>query len=520
MRFRRPTCRLCVLFPAICLLAILGTGAQAQFPNVVTAVGVPGSAAWGAVCGAPANTPAGASQLSTCNPATGNCLLRVTIPTSDFPHAICNDGSPGVFYVRPGTGADADKWVIHTQGGGSCTNYDDCLERWCGQQGALPYNANKMSTDWNDDGVVDLPLYAKVGGMSSYAPTNDFDDWTHVWMYYCSSDSWLGRADDVDYAGATNFSIHQRGHTILSAARRMLRKNNANPAWTTDDGTVVQDIDNATDVVFTGTSAGAKGAIQNVDWFMTPLSAPNKYLVVDANLDMSDDVLLANDIWVDVDGDGIGDSQYYSERITMSLDSWATGWNQAIDAFVDESCRNFYEPLGRLDRCSYFSTLLWLRLGGVPLIETETFVRVDLEDGVISKKWKGTWPTGERLMVGQFGRYTTRDDFTVMMRETLEQLYNDPVSMVTGVFAPRCAQHVGLESSVAYADHNTPDSTPNPWTAVGAALTAHEAIWDWYTNPGAIHRNLDTSDVGDPTLPNDPITDPVTQFSAGTSCPY
>jgi hypothetical protein len=300
----------------------------------------------------------------------------------------------------------------------------------------------------------------------------------------------------------------------------MLRKNNADPAWTTDDGTVVPDLDDATDVVFTGTSAGAKGAIQNVDWFMTPLAAPNKYLVIDANLDMSDDVLLANDVWVDLDGDGIGDTRYYSHRITMSLDSWSTGWDQAVDAFVDESCRSFYEPLGRLDRCSYFSTLLWLRLGGVPLIETETFVRVDLEDGVISKQWTGAWPNGERLMMGQLGRTTTRDDFTVMMRETLEQLYDDPASPVTGVFALRCGMHVGLESDLPYSDHSSPDSAPGPWVAVGAAVTAHEAIWDWYTNPGAIHRSLDTSDVGDPTLPNDPIADPVTQFSAGTGCVY
>ena len=492
--------------------------AQAQ-PNISTVFGPPGTAGWGAMCGAGASVPSGASGLSACNPATSNCLLRVTIPTADFPNAVCNDGTPGVFYIRPGVGADANKWIVHTQGGGRCADNQSCQERWCGQQGALPYQANKMSTDWNADGFIDLPMYANAGGQFSISPNNYFSDWTHVWAYYCSSDSWMGRANNVSYLGANNFSIHQQGHNILEAMRSMLRKTNPNPAWTTDCGTAVADLDTATDVMFTGTSAGAKGALQNVDWFMAPLPAPNKSLVLDANLDMTDLVLWNNDIWIDEDGDSIGDQLYYSKRITMSQDSWSTGWNFDVDAFVDESCRAVYEPMGRLDRCSYFGPLLTLKYGGVPLLETETFIRLDLEDGVVDKKWDGGWPTGEQLMVGQFGRFTTEDDFTVLARESLEQLFTDPTNSVTGVFGPRCGQHVGLEANIPFGLHTTPDTMP-AWVAVSAAQNAHDAIWDWYTNPLGVHRTLDTGDVGDPLLQNHPIFDPVTQFSAGPSCQY
>ena len=87
--------------------------------------------------------------------------------------------------------------------------------------GNLPYQANKMSTDWNDDGVIDLPLNGAAAGMTSDDPANAFREWTHVWMYYCSSDSWLGRGSDVDYAdpaGAGNdFSID---HRATSSCRR------------------------------------------------------------------------------------------------------------------------------------------------------------------------------------------------------------------------------------------------------------------------------------------------------------
>ena len=479
------------------------------------------------MCGAGASVPAGASQIAGCNPATSDCLRRVTVPVADFPNAVCNDGSPGVFYVRPGSGADVTKWIVHVQGGGSCSSHTACLERWCGQQGNLPYQANKMSTDWNADGVIDLPLNGAAAGMTSDDPANAFREWTHVWMYYCSSDSWLGRGSDVDYAdpaGAGNdFSIDHRGHTILSAARRMLRKENANPAWTTDDGTVVPDLDAATDVIFTGTSAGAKGAIQNADWFLGVLAAPTKRLVIDANMDMTDDVLIGNDIWVNTNANGLGDTPYYSHRITMATASWSSGWNAAVDAFVNESCRAVYEPIGRLDRCSYFGTLLTLMYGGVPFIETETFVRVNLEDSVIDDQWIAPWPTGEQLMVGRTGRYTTKDDFTDLMRQSLEQVFDDTGNNVTAVFGPRCRQHVGLESTGVYTSQTTPDSTDDPalgWVSVGAAISLNDAIWDWYSSAGVLYRTLDTGDVGDPTLANHPVTDPVVQFSAGPRCLY
>lgn len=514
---------------ATLILASLTAAAHAA-PNISSAsvADMPGTALWNTTCGTPNAVPAGASQLSVCNPATASCFSRVTLPAGpgqQFPNAMCSDGSPGVFYVRPGVGDDVNKWVIHLQGGGACRDHESCLERWCGQQGALPYTANKMSSDWDGDGVIDLPLNASAAGMAADVAGNDFATWTHVFMYYCSSDSWLGRGTDVDYldpgVGGLDFSIHHRGHTILSVTRRMLRKNGPNPGWLADDQVLVPDLDDATDVVFTGTSAGAKGAVQNVDWFMTPLAAQNKALIIDGNFDMTDDVLINDDIWVDEDGDGAGDNLLYSWRITNSLDSWASGWNAAVDAFVDESCRAHYEPISRLDRCSYFGTLFHLKLGGVPLITTPTFVRLDLEDGVISKAWKAAMPGGERLMVGQFGRETTIDDFTTAMRDSLKQLFLDGTNMLDGVFAPRCAQHVGLESGIFFS-HTTPHTNfaGGSWIAVSAAIDAHTAIWDWYTNPGGFHATADTGDVGDPVLPNHPVSDPVTQFSAGPGCRY
>ena len=43
--------------------------------------------------------------------------------------ARCLDGSPAVYYFRPGTGSGATKWYLHHQGGGWCESWDDCLAR-------------------------------------------------------------------------------------------------------------------------------------------------------------------------------------------------------------------------------------------------------------------------------------------------------------------------------------------------------------------------------------------------------
>ena len=515
--------RISFVIPLLGLALSSSVVAQA---NLATVVGAPGSASWHASCPGSRHVPFGASQIVSCaaNPTTCN-VSRTTIDTSTFPDAVCADGTPGVFYVRPGVGADIHKWVLHVQGGGGCQTYEDCLARWCGAQGNVPYSANKMSSDWNADGTLDLPLQGRASGMTDDNARNAFGTWTHVWFYYCSSDSWMGRASDVAYsdpAGTNDFSLHHRGHTILNAARQMLRKRNAHPLWTADDGTDVPNLDDATDVIVTGTSAGASGAIQNVDWFLRPLSAPNKFFVMDAMLDMTDDVLLSNDVWVDVDGDGVGDALYYSQRITASLDSWSSGWKHAIDAFVDESCRAVYEPLGRLDRCSYNGVILRLQDGGVPFIETPTFIRLDLEDGVVSSRWTDMGPSGERLMIGQFGRPTTRDDFTVLARESLVELHNAVGTPVTGVFGPRCGMHVGLESERPFTAHVTPHTVQlvgGAWVATIAPSSAHDALWAWYATGAPVHY-LDTSDVHDPTVRNHPITDPVTQFSGGPGCVY
>ncbi len=485
------------------------TGSPALAADIGSIIGTPGSLMWAAACpAAPApQTPMGTSQLTQCAGANPACLHRVAIDSVEFPKAVCSDGTPGVFYVRPGTGDDINRWVIHLQGGGGCRDYDDCLARWCGQQGNLPYTANKMSSDWNADGITDLFEHVNGPGMTSISPNNKFSTWTHVWAYYCSSDSWQGRASDVTFSGANSFTLDARGHTILYAMRKMLRKLNANPAWSAAGGFVTPDLDDASEILLTGTSAGAKGAISNADWFLSVFPNTDTSLVVDANLEVSDSVLVGNDIWVDLDNDNTGDNLYYSERIGIFKAEWAVGGHhRRIDAFTDETCRSYYEPINRMDRCSQISTMLRLNIGGSPIIETPTFVRFDLEDSVLRKRYTDH-PNSEGyslLIGGPSGTPTTRDDFAFLSRASLLEIYDDHDS-VSGVIAPRCGDHVGLEDTHTFAAKLTPDFIKRSWgpisgmLAVGSDTTVHDALWDWLNVGGGGRvdiRRFDTDAPG------------------------
>lgn len=434
--------------------------------------------------------PSRPSQVSICSGPDRLCLRRVTVDVTSYPEAVCGDGTPGVFYVRRGTTDPAtgtnneNKWMIHLQGGGRCDDYESCRDRWCGNQGEI-YSANKMSTDWDADGTTDLPPLGSVNGVHVTNLNNPFATWTHVFVYYCSSDSWVGRGDalyDPPLAGLPKFSVQHRGHQVLSAMREMLRRTNPDPTWVPDpdlnDGSAeaaaIPDLDSAEEVWFTGTSAGAKGTVMNADWFLSGLpSGTTRRVVLDANLGPTELAAQQNAINVDLGCDGTPDLSLYDYRLGLEEDKWDMGWNQDVDAFADQSCRNHLEPQGRLAECSDFTPLLsggrTIQIGPpfgfslfLPYVSQPVFLRVDLEDRATRRFYGQILDDGAcfRKGSGASPPRTTQVDFTPVARASMEELYTSN-SPVTGIFGPRCGQHVGLEDNRAYASHTTPDTLFN-----------------------------------------------------------
>lgn len=209
-------------------------------------------------------------------------MTRYTIDTSKFPNAVCNDGTPGVFYYAPATREeDRNKWFIFLQGGGGCNDGQSCAERWCSVN--TNYGMDKMTSS------LTKPMI-RGNGFLDPRPDNRFGSWNRVLIFYCSSDAWSGATSGEHSAssGATTvtFTLQFRGAQIIDAALDTLR--NATPApklravrhSVSEDATVPwPDLDNATHVLFAGSSAGGVGARHNADRVGAKLRATNSKLV-------------------------------------------------------------------------------------------------------------------------------------------------------------------------------------------------------------------------------------------------
>lgn len=453
------------MFSTLCKALIILTGfsipISAWAGDIYTTIGKPGTVNWAINC--PSFTggslPGNIDNLDACDPTTTNCLRRVTLNTTVHSNATCNDGSPGTFYIREGQNGDEDKWIVHLQGGASCMTGKECLQRWCGEQGI--YTADKMSSNWDyslfDPTVPpyaqpnDLPKYASAEGIFSDDSNNDFKDWTHVWVYYCSSDNWSGTVSDVSYThGAQTFSIDHQGHNIIKAVSKKLRQTTAlGSNEISDDYQNLPDIDTASHIILSGTSAGAYGAMQHADWFFSHMSSnigQKHYLVMDGAMETTKEQ--ASVYSLNIDDNGVL-STYGQWRRDAEFSSWSGGYYDSIDAFVDVSCKTQYPSHAQAHRCSAGGRLL---ASDINHISTPTFIRYDLEDQALSKPWIGVFPN---LTVLLDGTITDLGSHSTVLNASLVELY-DSTNSVTGVFAPKCGNHVGLERNDPFFGHVTP----------------------------------------------------------------
>lgn len=164
--------------------------------------------------------------------------------------AVCNDGSPSGYYFAPGSGVGATAWVIHLQGGGFCFDFDSCQRR---EQ--RPTQETAMSSnDWPPETT------GSGNGLMSADPSEnpDFYQANRVYIRYCSSDLFSGATDP--YAGNPWYF---RGRTILRAVLEDL----SDPALTP-----APNLSAATEVVFSGGSAGGIAIFPNLDWLANYVS--------------------------------------------------------------------------------------------------------------------------------------------------------------------------------------------------------------------------------------------------------
>lgn len=364
----------------------------------------------------------------------GEELHRFTLTD---PHALCNDGTPGIVYVRPATDdALRDVWSLHLQGGGGCASAEACALRWCG---ADYYDASKMSSSYGPEAVGAV-------GIFDADPRNKLAGANHAFFYYCSSDSWGGQGEAHFTSSderVPDYAMFVRGHVIVEAGIAALEA-----GVTSDDGVAVMPkLADATQVVLSGTSAGSVGAIAHADW-LTARLAP-KGIETNAIFDAA--ITPTRAFWpADLQDDVVA---------TWASQDASTSDERDAPDFVDESCAAWLEGDAEAWECGNSGYVI------ANHVTTPFFVRNDLRD---------TGGMAEYVAIAE-------DDHEVMMRAFLASLAGlrttaaerADIDFVPGIYAPNCAQHVALETNDWWRVATVADGT--------TPTTYQDAVQRWYT---------------------------------------
>ncbi len=187
------------------------------------------------------STPA---VMITHTASAANPPQLVVLSKNTYPQAVCNDGTSGAYVYRPGAGAAANRWIIQLQGGGECFDQTTCSTR----AATMPTLISTASFQANPSTAFGQ------GGVLGTTPSNnpDFYDASVVQVLYCSSDDWSGaKASTVAFNPNDPTTWNFEGRAVLNAAIADLKANHNFSA--------------ATEVMFTGDSAGGVGVFANTN---------------------------------------------------------------------------------------------------------------------------------------------------------------------------------------------------------------------------------------------------------------
>ncbi len=400
-------------------------------------------------------------------------LVRHDVDLDVYPDALCNDGTGAVFYYRPHVGAEhADRWVIQLQGGGGCKTAQECANRWCRVD--TNFGMNTMTSNG-------LPDTTDGKGILARRVENPHGDWNQVFVKFCSSDAWSGRARDVDVEAmhpvnggdAVPYRIHFLGHQILEAVIGTLRAD-AGTTLTFDD-VAMPNLRDAEEVAFVGASAGGNGVVNNLDWLADELAPTVVRGLVDSaffpelgQLDHSASLACIEH----------GHCDY--ESFARANDE-----RSPYDALLDASCVASHEAVGAEYVCSDTSHVLRHHL------TTPFFVRMGLQDSLLSS---GFVELG--FGVGEPGpsdllTFATTVRRELLAHETLPLSAEEgaAISVAPGAYGPSCAKHETLRS-----DPNTYDVTVRSDGEDHAFMDVYQA-WRTGGTPTVIATSNPTADV-------------------------
>ncbi|PKU78643.1 pectin acetylesterase 11-like [Dendrobium catenatum] len=156
--------------------------------------------------------------------------------------AVCLDGSPAAYYFSPGFGSGVNNWVVHMEGGGWCSNEEDCVERKSNFRGS-----SKDSGQMSFSGILGSSQQSNPG----------FYNWNKVKVRYCDGSSFTGDIEAVDPAK----HVFYRGSRIWFAIV---------------DELLAKGMNKAQNALLSGCSAGGLASILHCDKFRDLLPSTTK----------------------------------------------------------------------------------------------------------------------------------------------------------------------------------------------------------------------------------------------------
>ena len=388
----------------------------------------------------------------------GTDLTRYAVDTAKFPAALCNDGTPAIFYYAPSTrDEDRNKWVIFLQGGGSCNTGQKCAQRWCSVD--TNYGMDKMSSSLSKPQI-------RGNGFLAPEARNHFGTWNRVLIYYCSSDQWSGaKANTLSASSGTTtveFAIQFRGSQIVEAVLDTLRNHTpgsrrraaVHAAGAVPDTSPWPDLDDATAVIFAGASGGGNGVKNNVDRVGAKLKSTNPGLVdfraiIDASFTFETSTLdYTKSVFCAQSPSGCA----YESFIRGT---WESVDRSLYDARGDESCRQYHnsrEP-GSDWICSDKDHVL------LNHITTPMFIHQDLLDPQVG---------GDGFVALGLG---TPSDFARGVEATLRNVppAEEPRGAIPRSFAPQCGTHEAFTN-----DTDVFNIRVN-------GINWSDTVWNWWT---------------------------------------
>ncbi|BET00789.1 Pectinacetylesterase [Nesidiocoris tenuis] len=283
-------------------------------------------------------------------------------------NATCNDGTPAGYYMRKS--AASQRWIVFLEGGWYCYDEHSCASRWSRMQHLM------SSKKW--------PEVRNVGGILS-AKVEENPYWwnaNHVFVPYCTSDSWSGRRSEPDPQLGFSFM----GATIVEQVVRDL---------------LTLGLGNGSSLLLAGSSAGGAGVMLNLEMVQGLLDEYPKIAVR-----------------------GITDSGWFLDRAPYSSQADTLASVEAIkkgmvlwEGQVPSACRSVYH--GEPWRC-FFGYRLY------PTVTAPLFVFQWLFDEA-------------QMTADNVGAPMTKQqwDYVHKMGDSLRNSFKN----VTSVFAPSCISH-------------------------------------------------------------------------------